>query len=157
MLDCQAENEALPGIITVTKSAVGGNGTFGFVLTQLGSDGDPRTREVSTVGGTAEAVFELVGAGLRYSIEETPVADGWSAGPMVCDVTPASGGEPATIDAADFEVMPGDEIACAITNTLRPPMPVTGVNLATGMWVALLLLISGGVLFLVRRLRLRAE
>lgn len=157
VIDCQAENEALPGIITVTKSTVGGNGTFGFVLTQLGSDGDPRTREVTTVGGTAQAVFELVGAGSRYSIAEAPVGDGWAAGPMTCEVTPASGGEPVAIDAADFEVMPGDEIACAITNTLRPPMPVTGVNVATGMWVALFLLIAGGVLFLVRRLRLRAE
>ena len=157
VLDCQAENEALPGIITVTKSTVGGNATFGFVLTQLGSDDDPRTREVTTVGGSGAVVFELVGAGLRYSLAEAPVGDGWSAGPMTCEVTPVTGGDPVAIDAANFEVMAGDDIACAITNTLQPAMPVTGVNLAAGVWAALLLLIAGAVLFLVRRLRSRSE
>ena len=151
VLLCSADNEALPGIITVTKSTVGGDGTFGFVLTQLGSDGDPRTREVTTVSGTAEAVFELVDAGFRYSIAETPVEGGWSAGPMTCEVTPASGGDAVAITAADFEVAPGDEIACAITNTFHPPMPVTGVNLAAGGGIALLLLLGGGLLFLLRR------
>ncbi|MBT2517472.1 hypothetical protein J7E29_08515 [Streptomyces sp. ISL-90] len=153
VVSCVFTNEANPGTITVKKSTVGGNGTFGFVLTQLGSDGDPRTREVTTVGGSATAVFDLVDAGKRYSIEETKVSGGWSAGPMTCEVSPASGGDPVKIDPADFEVAPGDEIDCAITNTLRPAIAVTGVDLASGMWLALLLLGAGGLVFMIRRAR----
>ncbi|RXZ68274.1 prealbumin-like fold domain-containing protein [Agromyces albus] len=151
VVSCVFTNEANPGSVTVKKSAVGGNGTFGFVLTELGSDGDPRTREVTTVSGSATAVFDLVDAGNRYSIEETKVTGSWTAGPMTCEVTPASGGAPVKIDPADFEVAPGDEIVCAITNTLRPPLAITGVDLASGMWLALLLLGAGGLVFMIRR------
>ncbi|WP_022893694.1 prealbumin-like fold domain-containing protein [Agromyces subbeticus] len=157
VVSCVFTNSANPAEVTVKKSTVGGNGTFGFVLTQLGSDDDPRTREITTVSGTGTAVFELVDPGLRYSIVEAPVGGGWSAGPMTCEVTPAGGGEPVAIDASDFEVAPGDEVECAITNTLRPAMPVTGVDLATGMWAALALLITGGLVFLVRRRSLGGE
>ena len=151
VVTCVFTNSANPGTVTVTKTAVGGNGTFGFVLTQLGSDDDPRTREVTTVSGSGTAVFDLVDAGLHYSIEETPVSSGWSAGPMTCTVTPASGGDAATIDPTDFVVMPGDEIDCAITNTMQPAMPVTGVNLAAGLVLALLLLGGGAAVFMIRR------
>ena len=154
VVSCVFTNAANPGNITVKKSTVGGNGTFGFVLTQLGSDDDPRTREVTTVSGSGTAVFDLVDAGLRYSIEETPVSSGWSAGPMTCEVTPASGGDAVSIDPADFEVMPGDEIECAITNTLQPAMPVTGVNLVAGLVLALLLLGGGAAVFFIRRARI---
>ena len=82
---------------------------------------------------------------------------GWQAGSLSCSVTPADGSDAVAIDAADFEVMPGDEVACAITNSLRPPMPVTGVNLALGGGVALLLLLGGGALFLLRRRSHAAE
>jgi Prealbumin-like fold domain len=156
VLECEADNEALPGGVTVKKSTVGGEGTFGFVLTQSGFDGDPRVREITTVDGGGQAVFDLVDPGHRYSIEETTSPDGWEKGPMTCDVTPA-GGDTVSINAADFELAPGDEVVCAITNTLRPPMPVTGVNLAAGITIALLLLGGGAALFLIRRRSRRAE
>ena len=95
--------------------------------------------------------------GARYAIAETNVPSGWDAGGLSCSVVSAEGGDAVVIDAGDFEVMPGDEVACAITNSLRPPMPVTGVNLAVGGGVALLLLLGGGVLFLLRRRRQIAE
>jgi hypothetical protein len=150
VLDCSADNEALPGAITVTKSAKGGDGTFAFTLTPK-NGGASVSESVTTVGGTGEVEFEPVLPGARYAIAETNVPSGWEAGSLSCSVVSAGGGDAVVIDATDFEVAPGDEVACAITNTLRPPMPVTGVNLAVGGGVALLLLLGGGLLFILRR------
>ncbi|MBM7829497.1 hypothetical protein JOE59_000202 [Agromyces cerinus] len=156
VLDCSADNEALPGTITVTKSAEGGDGTFAFTLTPK-DGGEAISDSVTTVDGTGSVEFEGVLPGASYAIAETNVPSGWEAGSLSCTVESVAGGDAVAIDAADFEVMPGDEVACAITNTLRPPMPVTGVNLAAGGGVALLLLLGGGLLFLLRRKRQIAE
>jgi hypothetical protein len=156
VLDCTADNEALPGAITVTKSAKGGDGTFAFTLTPK-NGGESISESVTTVGGTGEVEFEKVLPGARYAIAETNVPGGWEAGSLSCSVVSAGGGDAVVIDATDFEVAPGDEVACAITNTLRPPMPVTGVNLAVGGGVALLLLLGGGLLFILRRRGQTAE
>lgn len=156
VLDCSADNEALPGAITVTKSAKGGDGTFAFTLTPK-AGGEAVSDSVTTVDGTGSVEFDGILPGARYSIAETNVPSGWEAGSLSCSVAPVDGGDAVVIDAADFAVAPGDEVACAITNTLRPPMPVTGVNLAAGGGIALLLLLGGGVLFLLRRRRQTAE
>jgi uncharacterized repeat protein (TIGR01451 family) len=108
------------GSLTVTKSTVGGDGTFTFSLQKLDAGlqpvGQPEQASVTTAGVPKDATFANVTPGAHYAISELPTA-GWIAGELTCTVTPHTGGTPQSINVANFAVNPGDAIACAITNT----------------------------------------
>ncbi|MFB9308759.1 LPXTG-motif cell wall-anchored protein [Agromyces hippuratus] len=127
-IDCALTNEAVPGQIEVTKSAVGGDGTFDFELTPLDAEGapagDPVVESVTTEGGEGTAVFEDVLPGGRFSLAEADPGEGWVAGDLVCTVDPVGEAGPSPIDATDFTVQPGDLIACDIENVARGPLDI---------------------------------
>lgn len=119
-VDCVFTNAQF-GTIEVTKSTVGGDGTFEFELQPLDDEGepvgDPITESATTDGGTGVADFGAVAPGSRFSIVETDPGDEWIAGDPECTVT-ASGSQTADpLDESDFTVNPGDAISCTITNT----------------------------------------
>ncbi|GHF25160.1 DUF11 domain-containing protein [Pseudolysinimonas yzui] len=120
-LDCTAENVADPGSIEITKSTVGGDGSFDFVLQPLDGAGDPVgdpiTDSVTTTAGTGTAEFDDLEPGARFSLAEDDPGAEWTPGDLVCTVTAAGEQTAVELDADDFVVAPGDVIACAITNT----------------------------------------
>ncbi|MEF3403224.1 prealbumin-like fold domain-containing protein [Agromyces sp. CCNWLW203] len=127
-IDCALTNEAVPGEIEVTKSAVGGDGTFDFELTPLDAEGapagEPVVESVTTEGGEGTAVFEGVLPGGRFSLAEVDPGEAWVAGELACTVDPVGEAGPSPIDASDFTVQPGDLIACDIENLARGPLTI---------------------------------
>ncbi|MFF2494324.1 LPXTG cell wall anchor domain-containing protein [Agromyces sp. NPDC058064] len=127
-IDCMLTNTAVPGMIEVTKSAVGGDGTFDFELTPLDAEGapagEPIVESVTTEGGAGTAVFEGVLPGGRFSLAEADPGEGWVAGELECMVDPVGEAGPSPIDASDFTVQPGDLISCEIENVARGPLDI---------------------------------
>ncbi|UOQ88189.1 LPXTG cell wall anchor domain-containing protein [Agromyces endophyticus] len=143
-IECALTNEAVPGQIEVTKSTVGGDGTFDFELTPLDAEGapagDPVVESVTTEGGEGTAVFDGVLPGGRFSLAEADPGEAWVAGDLACTVDPVGEAGPSPIDANDFTVQPGDLIACAIENVARGPLEIVktvdgpAVNNGDGTW-----------------------
>jgi uncharacterized repeat protein (TIGR01451 family) len=119
-IDCVFTNLQF-GSIEVTKSTVGGDGTFEFDLQPLDGngepDGDPITESATTDGGSGVADFGAVAPGSRFSIAESAPGGEWIAGDLVCTVTAAGAQSSSPLDESDFTVEPGDTISCEITNT----------------------------------------
>jgi uncharacterized repeat protein (TIGR01451 family) len=119
-VDCVFTNLQF-GTIEVTKSTVGGDGTFEFELQSLDDEGepvgDPITESATTTGGTGVADFGAVAPGSRFSIAETAPGGEWIAGDLECTVTAAGAQTSSPLDESDFTVEPGDTISCEITNT----------------------------------------
>jgi len=113
---CEAANAAIPGSGTITKTTIGGDGTFPFVLDTVPSS-SPTTVNVATSGNTGSAPLPTLTPGLRYSLTEPPV-DGWTPTvPLACTRTPITGGPPVPVaDLDDFTVAVGDVFACTATN-----------------------------------------
>ncbi|MBM7829504.1 type II secretory pathway pseudopilin PulG [Agromyces cerinus] len=118
-ITCAVTNRAVPVDIDVTKSAVGGDGTFEFALQPLDENGEPvgdaMTASVDTEEGTGVATFENLLPGSRFSLSEVDPGGDWIAGDLSCTVTHADDSEEA-LDASDFTIQPGDSISCEITN-----------------------------------------
>lgn len=113
---CELVNTAVQGSGTLTKTAVGGDGEFELVLTDLDEAVDPVVVPVTTVDGTATVDLPQIVPGVRYSLVESGT-DGWVQGALTCTVTPADGGEPYVLDdLGDFSVSPGDVGDCTAEN-----------------------------------------
>ncbi|MFC8597510.1 hypothetical protein [Isoptericola sp. NPDC057191] len=114
---CVADNSAPAVTGSITKTSVGGDGDFAFLLDTVPSSGAPTTVPVTTSGGTGSVDLPTLLPGNRYSLTEQAV-DGWrQTGPLACTRTP-SGGDPTPIaDLTDFGVQAGDSIACTAENT----------------------------------------
>lgn len=124
VLSCTLVNTAAPATISVTKTAVGGNGVFEFALQPLKANGTANGTalplSLTTVGGTATGSFPTQLAGSRFSLTENDPGAGWTPGTLSCTVTHAGGGSPVAIgNVKDFTIAAGDAIACAITNTAK--------------------------------------
>jgi uncharacterized repeat protein (TIGR01451 family) len=119
-IDCVFTNLQF-GSLEVTKSTVGGDGTFEFDLQPLDGNGepvgDPITESVTTVAGTGVAEFDALAPGSRFSLSESDPGNEWIAGDLECTVTAAGAQSGVDLDESDFTVAPGDVISCAITNT----------------------------------------
>ncbi len=113
-LDCTVSNTPEPVDLTITKTALGGDGTFQFVLTPIDPVGEAMVGSTATSGGTGVAVFTDLVAGTTYRLEELEFDD-WISGELVCDVTRAGGGVEDLVLTA-FTVEAGDNVACSITN-----------------------------------------
>ena len=113
-LDCTVSNTPEPIDLTITKTALGGDGTFQFVLTPIDPVGEAMVGSTATSGGTGVATFTDLVAGTTYRLEELEFAD-WISGELVCDVTRAGGGIEDLVLTA-FTVQAGDNVACSITN-----------------------------------------
>jgi uncharacterized repeat protein (TIGR01451 family) len=145
-LDCTVENTADPGSIEITKSTIGGDGTFDFLLQPLDAEGDPVgdtiTESATTTAGSGVAQFDDLEAGARFSLAEDDPGAEWIPGDLVCTVTAAGSPAAVELDADDFTIAPGDSIACAITNTATATIivvkNVVGTNGTfdfTGSWL----------------------
>ncbi len=121
-ITCTVTNRAVPVDLDVTKSTVGGDGTFEFALQPLDEEGEPVgdaiVSSVDTENGTGVAMFENLLPGSRFSLSEVDPGGGWIAGELTCTVTHADGSEEA-LDTSDFTIQPGDSISCEITNIAR--------------------------------------
>ncbi|MFK4836204.1 hypothetical protein ACI3KY_10790 [Microbacterium sp. ZW T2_14] len=111
---CAIEN--VPDVIdiTITKTALGGDSTFQWVLTPIEPPGEAMVSSVATQGGTGVATFTGLTPGGLYSLAELDLP-GWIEGDLVCTVTHADG-ETADLDVTGFRVEPGDQISCGIEN-----------------------------------------
>ncbi|SIN91694.1 MSCRAMM family protein [Agromyces cerinus] len=112
-LACTVSNTPEPIDLTVTKTALGGDGTFQFVLTPIDPVGEAMVGSVATSAGTGVAVFTGLVAGTEYRLEELEFAN-WISGELTCQVSRSG-----TVDdlvLTRFTVMAGDNVTCAITN-----------------------------------------
>ncbi|MFC6354744.1 prealbumin-like fold domain-containing protein [Luethyella okanaganae] len=117
-LQCSITNTAKPGSAEITKTSIGGDGSFTFVLTPL-PGGDPVEQIITTSGGTGTTTFSGLLSGQHYSLAEADPGAHWIDGTLGCTVVHAAGGSPQAIDESDFTVAPGDAISCAIANTAK--------------------------------------
>ncbi|MDR2997400.1 MAG: DUF5979 domain-containing protein [Microbacterium sp.] len=116
-LDCTFINRATAGTGTLTKTAIGGDGDFEFVLTDVDHAIDPIPTTVTTESGTGVVPLPPIIPGVRYSLVETDDPD-WIEGPLSCTITPGDGSAAYEIeDLSDFSVKPGDVGACRAENT----------------------------------------
>ncbi|MFE6964269.1 collagen binding domain-containing protein [Agromyces sp. NPDC057679] len=116
-LACTFINQATAGTGTLTKTSLGGDGTFEFVLTDLDHEVDPVTVSATTAGGTASIALPVIVPGVRYSFVEVDRPD-WIEGALSCTITPADGSAPFVIDdLGEFSVAPGDVGDCTAQNT----------------------------------------
>lgn len=122
MVECWAENTAVPGSVTVTKSALGGDGEFDFVLQPLDGSGEAMTGTATTSGGTGHTTFPALQGGSMYSLSEVDAGDIWVGGDLMCAV------DGDAIDPSGFMVHPGDEISCEIENVKRGEIIVDKVT-----------------------------
>ena len=111
---CAIENTPAPIDITITKTALGGDSTFQYVLTPLDPPGEAIVSSVATANGTGTATFTGLTPGGLYSLSELD-QPGWIEGELVCTVAHADG-ETADLDVTGFRPEPGDQISCGIEN-----------------------------------------
>lgn len=144
-IDCVFTNLQF-GSLEITKSTIGGDGTFEFDLQPLDANGepvgDPITEAVTTDAGTGIADFGALAPGSRFSLTEADPGDEWIAGELECTVTAAGAQSGTDLDESDFTVAPGDVISCAITNTATATIIVVknvigadGIFSFTGDWL----------------------
>lgn len=103
---CTYANTITSGGITITKDAVGGDGTFGF-------SGDLGDFDLTTVNGTVSQTFSSLAPG-TYAVTEFASATHVLSGLVCVDPTSNSStnGATATIDLAA-----GETVTCTYTNT----------------------------------------
>ena len=110
-------NNAKPGTVNISKSTVGGLGTFGFTTDLPGTPGFTLT--TPTNPSVPEGRTVPAGGG-QFTIEETSLPAGWQFTSVVCtqlvDGTPT---EVGTIVGAEvtLDVADGETINCLYTNT----------------------------------------
>ncbi len=115
-LECDVTNRAIPAEAEITKTSIGEDGSFTFVLTPEG--GEPVEQIITTVDGTGTTAFEQLQPGVTYQLEESDPGEHWIAGALECTVEHADAtSEP--LDPASFTVEAGDGITCAIVNTAK--------------------------------------
>jgi hypothetical protein len=109
-LTCTFTNTKL-GSITIQKTTLGGDGTFGFTEPTLGS------AAVTTSGGTGTTSYTFAAPG-TYHLHEVPLA-GWTSGTF--------GGDCAADGTVTFTA--GSTAVCSITNTKLATIKVDEVSL----------------------------
>lgn len=132
---CSLTNTKRPSV-TITKTAVGGDGTFPFTLTQVdptthepAQGATPSTENLTTVGGTASFTWGPAGLtpGDSYQLVEGTGGDApaYTVGAFQCTNQGAGGDIAVTAitRGAVFEAPAGAKIVCTVTNTHIPPPP----------------------------------
>ncbi|QEO15146.1 DUF11 domain-containing protein [Agromyces intestinalis] len=117
-LVCTANDAANPATGTITKTALGRDGTFTFLLDTVPPTQAFEPITIATTGQVGAAALPPLTAGQTYSLVEQPV-EGWVSSPLRCTQRPPSG-TAAAIDPAGFVAIPGGVIACAVDNTALP-------------------------------------
>ncbi len=118
------------GSITIAKTAVGGNDTFGYTASPaLGT-----SFNIATSGGTGSHVTTGLSAN-TYTVTESTVPTGWTqTGPASCTDSSTAGSTFSYSGAqATINLQPGGIVTCTYTNTLSsgsamPTVTVTKVS-----------------------------
>jgi hypothetical protein len=107
---CTATNTKR-GSITINKTAIGGNDTFGYT----GSGGAPVGNfNITTVAGSGTQQFDNVPPGGPYTIVENAPPAGWDFSNLVCG---AGGSVNLGTRTATITVPAGGNVTCTYTNT----------------------------------------
>ena len=112
------------GKITIEKSAVGGDGDFGF-------SGDLGSFTLTTTGGTASQPFADLVPG-DFTIEETALPDHWVFSGVSCTSLLGSSIDDSAKPKVKITLMPGDEVTCTYTNTKKPQIIIRKETLPDG-------------------------
>lgn len=130
-IDCEIENTAVPGEVTVEKLVSGAPEGFAWSFQMAispteGVEGDsPQTVSGTGPDATDTATWSNLEVGEQYVLTELPVPAGWTGGEIVCSV----GGDLLSDENGDdpgfaFTAAPGLEVACELVNKVIAP---TGV------------------------------
>ncbi len=84
------------GALRVVKTAVGGDGTFGFLSEAVGDF------EITTSGGTGSVFFDLLEPGVYDLVEDVDALEGWRLASASC--------------ASPFEIEQNTTVVCAFEN-----------------------------------------
>jgi uncharacterized repeat protein (TIGR01451 family) len=115
-ITCTFTNVAAPGTIVVNKTAVGGDGTFGFTLAGPGAITVP---PITTAAGTGTTdVVSGLQPGQTYTISENDPGASWTQGTMSCTVLHEGSQAPQAVPTT-FPVQADDAFTCSITNTKK--------------------------------------
>jgi hypothetical protein len=118
-VDCVAIDLAEPVAAKITKTSVGGDGTFTYTLTPPVETGlEPQVLEITTSDGSGTGGFADLIPGQHYSLTETEDA-AWQQTGLTCTATAPDGTTVTIPDLTDFVVRVGQTVACSATNTLR--------------------------------------
>jgi len=117
---CTFTNEKF-GQIKVTKTAVGGDGTFDFTSN---FQFDPT---ITTQGGTGTKTKGGLVAGSTYNLAETPEAGWLITSALACKLNDGAGATTGTVAGnglTGIQVVAGQITACTITNTKKASLTV---------------------------------
>jgi hypothetical protein len=111
-------NNAKPGLSTITKTSVGGLGTFDFTITNAPPGTFSLTTTGSPSGGSSAPIGITLSAGKYVITENDPSAGGWTLTDIQCT---EDGTQDSIIDIPNrqitLNVQDGETIACDVTNT----------------------------------------
>lgn len=98
------------GTLTINKTAIGGDGTFGYTV----SGPTPSTPSITTSNGSGSTGGTTVNAG-TYTVSESTIPANWSLTNSSCtDGT-------NTFSPTSFSILTGQAITCNFTNTFTQP------------------------------------
>ena len=107
------------GSITIEKTALGDDGTFGFTSQALGAFG------ISTTSGSGRQTFSGLAPG-DYDVTET-VPAGWDLTALSCDDTTNTATDLGT-GFAGIGLDPGETVSCTFTNTRQGSITIEKVS-----------------------------
>jgi hypothetical protein len=114
---CTYTNTFVPpagtGTIKIVKSAIGGNGIFGFTAS---ANFSVTSFNLTTASGTANRDFASLAPG-QYTIQESSMPAGWSFTSLSCSVV-GSGTSVISGQQATLTLNANDNIVCTFTDTL---------------------------------------
>ncbi|HRE00893.1 MAG TPA: hypothetical protein PLV68_06310, partial [Ilumatobacteraceae bacterium] len=123
LVNCTIKNQRPPSL-TVTKTTVGGTGSFTFDVTNVATNvGSPITVATATAGTLVTSTSTQLVTGTSYNVTERDAA-GWSKGTLTCTKDPAGPAGPAAVDLP-FDAEAGAKYNCSITNTKQASLTVT--------------------------------
>ena len=116
---CTFTNTRKTGSLVITKSAVGGDATFGFT----GAGGSlPGAFQITTSAGSGSATYSNVPTG-SYTVNEDVLPDGWDFSSLQC--SDPSGNTTANGTTALIQVEQNETVNCTFTNTRRGSITIT--------------------------------
>jgi len=136
----------LPGSITINKTAVGGDDTFGY--TGSAALGAPFNIITSGGAGSHGTTGLSVGA---YTVTESTMPAGWVRTGLVC--TDSTAGSTFTYSGAQANIAlaAGGTVTCTYTNNLSPPAVSVPTLSEWGMIIFIVLMGLGSIYYLRRR------
>ena len=103
-----------PANIVIKKTAVGGDGTFGYTAT----GGISSSFSIATSGGSGTQAFTNITHG-AYTVTESSLPAGWDFSNLVCSDPTSNSSVNLGTKTATINLDPGETVTCTYTNTKR--------------------------------------